>query len=96
VTPSVSLEINAGPALAWLHLDGSNFERNSAEDGVEPGGFLQLRAASRGSRWGVFGLANAQYYPLDYGAFATLPDGPSLAPVPHFSLGLALGAWLSP
>jgi hypothetical protein len=96
VSPSVSLEINAGPALAWLHLDGSNFERNSAQDGVEPGGFLQLRAASRGSRWGVFGLANAQYYPLDYGAFATLPDGPSLAPVPHFSLGLAVGAWGSP
>lgn len=95
-TPSVSLEVNAGPAVAWLHLEGSNFERNAAQDGVEPGGFLQLRAASRGPRWGVFGLANAQYYPLDYGAFASLPDGPRLAPVPHFSLGLTVGAWLAP
>ncbi|HEX2874750.1 MAG TPA: hypothetical protein VHP33_26045 [Polyangiaceae bacterium] len=40
VTSSIGFEINAGPALAWLHLDGSNFARSSAQDGVEPGGFV--------------------------------------------------------
>lgn len=95
-TSSVSFEVNAGPALAWLHLDGSNFPRNSSQDGVEWGGYLQLRAASRGARWGVFGAASAQYYPLDSGAYASLPDGALLAPVPRFSLGLVVGAWLAP
>ncbi len=95
-TSSVSFEVNAGPALAWLHLEGSNFPRTSSSNGVEPGGFVQLRVASRGARWGVFGAANAQWYPLDSGAYASSPDGPWLAPVPRFSLGLAIGAWLAP
>jgi hypothetical protein len=96
LTPNVGFELNAGPALAWLHLDGSNFVRSSAQDGFEPGGFAQLRAESRGSRWGVFGLANAQFYPLDYGASASSPDEQWFAPVPRFSVGLAVGAWLLP
>ncbi len=96
LTPNIGLELSAGPALAWLHLEGSNFARTSVQDGVEPGGFLQLRAENAGSRWGVFGAANAQYYPLDYGAYASSRDGPWLAPVPRFSLGLAVGAWLMP
>jgi hypothetical protein len=33
---------------------------------------------------------------LDYGAYASSPDGAWLAPVPRFSLGLAVGAWLMP
>ena len=96
VTPSVGFELSAGPTLAWLHLDGSNFERNSTQDGVEWGGFLQLRAESTGSRWGVFAAASAQYYPLDSGAYVSTPERPWLAPVPRFSAGLAVGAWLMP
>jgi hypothetical protein len=95
-TSRVSFEANVGPALAWLHLDGSNFAQSSTQNGVEPGAFLQLRADSRGSRWGVFGLANAQYYPLDSGASASSPDERWFAPVPRFSVGLAVGAWLLP
>jgi hypothetical protein len=96
VTPSVGLEVNAGPALAWLHLDGSNFARSSAQDGVELGGFLQLRAFNRGARWGAFGVACVQYYPRDSGASASSPDEQWFAPVPRFSVGLAIGAWLLP
>lgn len=93
-TRSVGFEASAGPALAWLHLDGSNFVHTSAQDGVELGGFLQLRASSRGPGWGMFGLANGQYYPADSGAYASSQEERWFAPVPRFSLGLAVGAWL--
>jgi hypothetical protein len=94
VTGSVAWDASAGPALGWLHFSASNFDRTSSQEGFEPGGFLSLRVSSRGRRAGVFGLANAQVYPGDFGAWAKGVDG--FAPVPKFSLGLAFGAWLSP
>jgi hypothetical protein len=100
VSGRVAWDASAGPALGWLHFVGSNFDHTSGQDGLELGGFLSLRASSRGRRAGVFGLANAQLYPGDFAAQANGPanglEGPWLAPVPKFSLGLALGAWLSP
>lgn len=96
VTGPVTWDASAGPALGWLHFAASNFDRTSGQDGFEPGAFLSLRVSSRGRRAGVFGLANAQLYPGDYAAEATGIDGPWFAPVPRFSLGLALGAWLQP
>ena len=96
VTGPVAWDASAGPALGWLHFSASNFDHTSTEEGLQLGGFLGLRAASRGRRAGVFGLVNAQLFPGDYAAQATGIDGPWLAPVPQFSLGLALGAWLSP
>jgi len=94
-TRSVSVDVNAGPALAWLHLNGSNFERSSTQDGVEFGGFLNARVLSRGRRVGLFALASGQYY-RDSGAFASGQNEQWFAPVPRFTLGLAVGAWLLP
>ena len=96
VTGSVAWDASAGPALGWLHFSASNFDHTSSQDGFEPGCFLTLRASSRGPRVGVFGLANAQLFPGDFAASASGDDGPWFAPVPKFSLGLALGVWLSP
>lgn len=93
-TPSVAWDASAGPALGWLHFAGSQFDRPSSDNGVELGGFLNLRISSQGRRAGVFGLANAQLYPGDFAASA---EGRRwLAPLPKFSLGLAVGGWLSP
>lgn len=96
VTGPVAWDASAGPALGWLHFSASKLDRTSAQNGVEPGGFLSLRASSRGRRGGVFGFVNAQVYPGDFAAKATGVGGPWFAPVSQFSLGLALGAWLSP
>jgi hypothetical protein len=96
ITGPVAWDASAGLVLGWLHFSASNFDRTSDQDGFEPGGFLSLRASSRGRRGGAFGLVNAHLYPRDYGAQANGVDGPWFAPVPQFSLGLALGAWLSP
>jgi hypothetical protein len=96
VTGNVAWDASAGPALGWLHFAGSNFDHTSGQNGVALGGFLYLRVSSRGRRGGVFGLANAQLYPGDFAAQASGRGGPWLAPVPRFSLGLALGAWLAP
>jgi hypothetical protein len=97
VTGPVAWDASAGPALGWLHFSASNFDRTSAEDGFELGAFLSLRASSRGRRAGLFGMVNGHLYPGDYAAQANSVDGRQwLAPVPQFSLGLALGAWLSP
>lgn len=93
---NIAFEASAGPAFAWLHLNGSNFARSEAQDGLEWGGLLQLRAESTGSRWGVFGQASAQYYPEDSGAYASSSTEQWFAPVPRFSVGLSVGAWLMP
>ena len=89
-------DASAGPALGWLHFNGSNFDRTSQQNGLALGGFLNLRVSSSGRRGGGFGLANAQLYPGDIAARANGQGGPWLAPLPRFSLGLALGAWLAP
>jgi hypothetical protein len=95
-TRGITWDIGAGPAIGWLHFSGSNFQRSSSQNGFEWGGFLDLRVASRGRHAGVFGLANAQFFPGNSGASASGTGGPWFAPVPSFSLGLAAGAWLAP
>jgi hypothetical protein len=95
-TGSTTWNASAGPALGWLHFAGSNFDLTSGQDALALGGFVEVRVSSQGRRAGVFGLANAQLYPGDFAARATGDDGPWLARVPKFSLGLALGVWLSP
>ena len=93
-TGGVAWDASAGPALAWLHFAASHFDRTSGQEGFQLGGFLNLRVSSRGRRAGVFGLATAQLYPGDFAAYAKGVDG--RVPIPKFTAGLALGAWLSP
>jgi hypothetical protein len=93
-TGVVTWDASAGPVLGWLHFSGSQFDRTSDQDGFELGGFLDLRVSSRGRKAGVFGLANLQFYPGDFAAYAKGIDGQWV--VPKLSLGLAVGLWLSP
>lgn len=92
----VRWDISAGPSVAWLHFEGSNFDRTSTQDAVDWGAFLAVRAATRGRQAGVFGLANAQLFPRESGASARGEGGPWFLRVPSFNLGLAVGAWLAP
>jgi len=93
---SVRWDVTAGPSVGWLHLDGSSFDRTSSHDGVEWGAFLDVRAASRGKRGGVLALIDARIFPAGSSASASGDGGPWFFPVPSFSVGLALGAWLAP
>ncbi len=90
---SVIWDFNAGPALAWLHFDGTALQHTNPRDGVEWGGFLNVRVASRGRPWGVFGLLSAQIFPANVTVAAT-NVGEYVLPV--FGLSLAVGVRFSP
>ena len=96
VTGSLAWDVSAGPVVGWLHFAGSKFDHSSGQNGVAWGGFLNLRVANRRGQAGLFGLVSGQFFPANAAAHASGADTDWLAPVPHFSLGLALGAWLSP
>jgi hypothetical protein len=95
VAAGVRWDASAGPALGWLHFAASQFDRVSGQNGFEWGGFIRLRAASRG-RAGVFLQTDTRFFPRESGASATFQGGEWRAPVPGFSLGLAAGGWLAP
>jgi hypothetical protein len=61
-SPGLRWDFSAGPLAAWLNLVGEYFVRDYTQDAVAWGGFLTVRAASRG-RFAPFALANVQYYP---------------------------------
>jgi hypothetical protein len=93
-TGGAAWDVNAGPALAWLHLTSTGLPRTSPKNGVTWGGFLNLRVASRGRPWGVFGLLNLQVYPAQTSVYAT--NVAQRYALPSFGLGLAVGVILSP
>lgn len=91
-TAGVAWDLSAGPALAWLHLDGTSFTRTSPRDAATWGGFLNLRVAGRGQHWGVFGLLDAQLYPATSASVLNVGE----YPLPPFGLSLAVGVRFSP
>jgi hypothetical protein len=91
---NLAWELSAGPALGWLRAQGAGYDHNFTKGGTDWGGYLSLRASSRGQHWGLFGLANAQIYPADTSVSVSGVGGSW--PVPRFSLGLAVGARFSP
>lgn len=91
---AVLVDVAAGPALAWLHFSGNVFDRNFQPDGAVWGGFLSLRAASAGRRWGLFGSLEGQFYPAESRVYAS---GVSESQVlPSLGLGAFVGARFSP
>jgi hypothetical protein len=84
-------DLTVGPALAWLHLSGSDFSPNRTKQGVTWASFAQLRVASRG-RAGVFGAAVGQYYFGRSTAYTTSAE----YELPRISFCFAMGANLSP
>jgi hypothetical protein len=95
VTGGVRWDASAGPALGWLHFAALKFDRVSGQNGFELGGFIRVRAASRG-RAGVFLQTDTRFFPRESGASATFRGGEWRAQVPGFSVGLAAGGWLAP
>jgi hypothetical protein len=92
--PRLAWDFSPGVAVGWLHVSGTNFDHTSQQDGVVWGGYLNLRASSRGPHWGVFALADAQFYPGEARVYVT---GISAAwTVPALSLALAVGVDFSP
>jgi hypothetical protein len=91
---SVDWDFNAGPALAWLHFAATGFQHNNPpRNGASWGGFVNVRVASRARPWGVFGLLDAQLYPLRATAVATNVSDYDL---PLWGLSLAVGVRFSP
>jgi hypothetical protein len=87
-------DFNPGVAVGWLHVAGSNFDHNSPKDGLDFGGYFNVRVSSRGRHWGIFGLADAQFYPGGANVYVT-----GITPtwtVPGLSLALAVGIDFSP
>jgi hypothetical protein len=93
---NVGWDFGIGPTLAWLHLAGSNFDRPSSKDDVWVGGFLNARLSTRGQRWGLFGLVEAQFYPGDKRAHASQADSDWSAPLPGLVVDVLVGGWLAP
>jgi len=92
--PRLAAELSPGVALAWLHVAGQDFDHNGAHDAVVWGGYFNVRVSSRGRHWGVFGLADAQFYPIKADVYVS---GVQPAwPVPRWSLVLAAGVDFSP
>jgi hypothetical protein len=93
----VRWDVNAGPAVAWQHFEGTDFDRPSTENGLAVGGYLNLRLATSQAHQGWFGLGSAQVFPGDYRVNARGAPGERWTfLVPRFAFGLAVGAWVSP
>jgi hypothetical protein len=86
-------DFDAGPALAWLHLAGNLFDHTARPEGIAWGGFLNVRAASRG-HWGAFALVDGQFYPAESRVYANGVNGDRV--LPSFSLIAAMGGRFSP
>jgi hypothetical protein len=93
---TVSWDLCVGPTLAWLRLAGANFDRPSSRDDVAVGAFLSGRLSTRGRHWGLFALAEAEFYPGDTGAHASQADVEWFTPLPGFAANLLIGGWLAP
>ena len=72
--------------MGWVHASGKNFSQTATKDGVAGGAYVAARVESRGRRWGVFGLACAQVYPLD--AAVSVGGLADVWPIPRVSLVL--------
>jgi hypothetical protein len=94
-SPRLAWDFDPGVAVGWLHVAGTNFDHTSQKDGADWGGYLNVRVSSRGRHWGVFGLADAQFYPGKADVYVSgIPDAPWT--VPGLSLVLAVGVDFSP
>ncbi|HEY1537392.1 MAG TPA: hypothetical protein VGF76_25400 [Polyangiaceae bacterium] len=54
---SATMELEAGPALGWLRLDGQNFATNQARSDASFGGYGALRFMPKAGAWHPFVMA---------------------------------------
>ena len=94
VSPTLAFAASAGPAVAWLHLEGDSFDHVSTQDGAQWGGFAEAVVAGRGRPFTPFGAFIAHYYPKETEAYVT-----RLAlhwVLPPLSLSLTVGVRFTP
>jgi hypothetical protein len=94
VGSAMTVDANAGLAVAWLHFAGGAFDHRFKPNGSAWGGFLTLRGATTGRHWAGVGWLEAQYYPAESKVYASgVPDSWIL---PLVSLGGFVGVRYSP
>jgi hypothetical protein len=59
---SATVELEAGPALGWLRLDGQNFATNQARSDASLGGYGALRFMPKAGAWHPFVMAAPVYW----------------------------------
>jgi hypothetical protein len=93
-TPTLALALSAGPAVAWLHLEGHSFDHVSSQDGPSWGGFAEAVVSGKGRPFTPFGAFVAHFYPKETEAYvARLVQRWVLPPL---SLTVTVGARFSP
>ena len=90
-----SVELEAGPAVGWLHVEGQNFSPNSKLGAVTLGGQAAVRIAPERARFGPFLMAVPMLWFGRSTAAVRLPKGQLAAKdLPRFELFLAAGVHL--
>ncbi len=93
-SPTLAFAASAGPAVAWLHLEGDSFDQVSTENGAMWGGFAEAVLAGRGRPFTPFGAFVAYIYPKETEVYvARLAQ---LWVLPPLSLSLTVGARFTP
>jgi hypothetical protein len=92
VTRSLAWDLTLAPALVWVRAAGDGFDRDLTQNGVTVAGLGQLRAGTRGRRWGVWGAVTSQVYFGELKAFV----GDSRVFLPRAVVGAVLGVRFSP
>jgi hypothetical protein len=92
VTRSLAWDLTLAPALVWVRVEGDGFDRDHTRNGVTVAGLGQLRAGTRGRRWGVWGALTSQVYFGELRAFV----GDSRTSLPRAVIGAELGVRFSP
>jgi hypothetical protein len=95
---TASFELEAGPALGWLRLQGQDFSSNSSHSAASFGGYGALRYMPKADTWHPFVLVAPVLWLSHATAVATGPDGMTntQTPLPSFELLFAAGVRVLP
>src|SRR5450631_987872 len=95
---SATVELEAGPALGWLRLDGQNFPTNHARSDASLGGYGALRFMPKAGAWHPFVMAAPVFWLGHATAEATIVDSTqnSQTRLPSVELLFAAGVRILP
>ena len=91
---SATVELEAGPALGWLRLDGQNFATHEATSHASLGGYGALRFMPKAGAWHPFVMAAPVYWPGPVSAATN--DLASRTRLPSVELLFAAGVRILP
>jgi hypothetical protein len=72
---NATLELEAGPALGWLHVKGEDFAHSSAHSGASAGGYGALRFMPKAGAWHPFVMVAPVLWFGHASATVKNPDG---------------------